>query len=454
MKLKVILLALFFSLICGVSLAQEGYSTSSVHQNRSNAIMTPDQVVIEEYINYHKHQIPMPNGKEELAFSMDHLWLEGGRVLIQMGIATKDEPSLVDRPPINVCLVIDKSGSMAAENRMGKVKMALHKFVKGLRPWDYVSIVAYDGVARTILPAQKVGDINSLDTIIEQVYPGGSTNLHQGLMIGYAEVKKNFSTEYTNKVILLTDGLTNVGITDPDQIASNSATFNQAGIDISTIGVGHKLNHELLKTISDAGRGANHFIGDNEEDIVKVFEQELQSLLAPIGKKVSLVVNVPEGYKLEKIFGHEYSQTAPNQIQIPLKNINQGLTQVILCEFCPGSEGKVSKNATWKASLNYWSCSLFQNQCLQSRQKPDSQYFSGNEIAKSYAIALMGDDLKKTAEMAQKGKHNQAHSYLEAALAQVKKNYRNSWDRDLQRVEKILEKELTDLKGYFSVSGY
>lgn len=446
---------MLLSLFCSLSFAQAGYSTASVHQNRSNAILTPDQVVVKEYINYHKHNIPIPKGADEVAFSTDQFWTGDKGVfnefILQVGVATRNEASMADKAPVNVCLVIDKSGSMASQNRMGKVKAALHKFAKGLRPWDYVSIVTYDGAAFLIQAAQKLNDIENLDATIEGIYPGGSTNLNEGLMMGYREVQRNYSKEYTNKVILLTDGLTNAGITDLNQIAKSSASFNRIGIDVSTIGVGHNLNHELLKKISDEGRGANHFIGDNEEDIAKVFEQELQSLLAPIGKNVFVEVNIPKGFVLDEIYGYGFEQFG-DRIRIPLKNINQGLTQVILCKFIVESRESSTKLPT--AIINYWSNSKQSNQCLDATPTHWNQADRGKEIHKSHTIAQMATALKKMASLAQKGEYNRAHSYMDTELARAKMFYQGPWDKDLQRVEKILEKELTDLKGYFSTSGY
>src|SRR6185369_16249322 len=113
-----------------------------------------------------------------------------------------------------------------------------------------------------LYPSRPIGNADGLRRAIDCLVPDGSTNLHSGLMLGYAEAKKHFRAGATNRVILLTDGIANTGVVEPERIAAESSEFNGQGIDLSTIGVGLDLNNDLLRTLARSGRGLYHFISD------------------------------------------------------------------------------------------------------------------------------------------------------------------------------------------------
>ncbi len=110
-------------------------------------------------------------------------------------------------------------------------------------------------------------------------------------MLGYKEALKQFKREGTNRVVLLTDGIANQGVTDPAQIARESLSFNDRGVDLSTIGVGLDLNKDLLRDLAKSGRGLFHFVAD-AQDIDKVFLKEVQSLVAPVASEPNLEIRV------------------------------------------------------------------------------------------------------------------------------------------------------------------
>ncbi|MGB0521668.1 MAG: vWA domain-containing protein [Flammeovirgaceae bacterium] len=432
-----------FRLICTLAclilgpyvVAQEGYSSASLSMNRANGVTTPDQVVVEEYLNYHRHQIPLPRGVEEVALSIDYQPLDNKQVIIQVGIATKKLIDYSNIPPINVALVIDRSGSMQSDAKLEKVKRALSKFIQGLRPNDYISIITYESAAQTVLSAKQVRTIANLDQMIQSIYAGGSTNLHGGLMLGYQEVQKNFDPAYTNKVILLTDGIANVGETNPEKIVKQSGFYNRGGIDVSTIGVGRDLNFSLLQQISKQGRGDNHFVGNSEEDITKVFENELESLLSPIGKEVQLALEYPEEMELKSVLG--YSPTFQGrQIQFPLNNINNGLTQVFI--LIGEWKGK-QKPLNFQAQLNYFSCAKQAKATVTTSEKLKlAQSFRNEEVLKNYQIAQMATALKTMALHASTGKANEAVATIDASLMELKATFPHLRDNDLIRVRDIL----------------
>jgi Mg-chelatase subunit ChlD len=282
--------------------AQQGASSASVSRGRaittsnllsSNSANTgyygsgatftpPDEVAVEEFVNYHKHRLPLPKVGQGVA--MDTRWGNDEvsefqrEAVLQIGFTTAEVNERTDLQPLNLVFVIDHSGSMGAADKMSRVKASLQLMLGKLRADDIVSIVIFDDTAEVLFPAARIANGDELRRAIDSIRPDGSTNIHAGLMLGYKEATKNFRKDATNRVILLTDGIANQGVTDPKQIAAESSEFNGQGIDLSTIGVGLDLNNDLLRTLAVTGHGLYHFVSD-EKDIEKVFVTEVQSLI-------------------------------------------------------------------------------------------------------------------------------------------------------------------------------
>ena len=444
----------FFLTICllGFIINQElqaqaaGYSSASVSMNRSNGIISADQVIVEEYVNYHRHQIPLPKPGKDIALDLRWNSLNQEEILLQVGITSKRILDYSEMPPINTSIVIDRSGSMAGDQKLEKVKRALLKFVEGLRSEDWVSIVIYDNEASVILPAQKVKEIPHIKMLVQGLSPGGSTNLHDGLMLGYKEVMKHFNPKISNRVILLTDGIANEGVTNPEEIVKNSGIYNKKGIDVSTIGVGEHLNYTLLQQIARQGKGLNHFIGTDEEDIIKVFDQELESLLSPLGKEVLFELDFPQGLALKQIYGYSPS-LEKNKIKIPLNTINAGLTQVILMTF---KKTGMHKAYDFSAQLQYTKSGQQNTHNLSqkiristSNQETPSEW--NTEILKNYTIARMANALKEAASQFGEKKYMTANTTLGNILSTVEQEFPYLKDADIIRVKEILEKNYKNI---------
>ena len=319
----------------------------------------PDEIAVEEIVNYHRHRLPLPKSGQGVA--MDVRWgnenySAGQPAVLQIGFTTAEFNDSSDVRPLNLALVIDHSGSMAAADKMSQVKQALQTLIGKLRPEDLVSIVIFDDTAEVVLAATTVGNGQAHRRAIESIYPDGSTNINAGLMLGYEEVARNLRDDYTNRVILLTDGIANQGETNPQRIADNSLRFNERGIDLSTIGVGQDLDNDLLKTLAKRGRGLYHFVADGR-DVEKVFVNEVQSLLSPVARDVRVEIESDSALRLERIYGYEPRRSG-NRVNIDLDDMNNGVTQVIMLKYAPGERaGRVN------VRLSYYD--LEQKRCRQ-----------------------------------------------------------------------------------------
>ena len=476
MKIYRLRMVLAFALLCLCSwtsvLAQESGSAASVSRSRAivNAgpgtyypsssynppppvFRVPEEIAVEEFVNYHKHRLPLP--KVGQAVAMDTRWgnFEVSRsqreAILQIGFTTAEVNERTDLRPLNLVFVIDKSGSMADSDKMSRVKDGLLTMVGKLRPDDVVSIVTFDTSAQVLYPSRPIGDADSLRRAIECIVPDGSTNLNSGLMLGYAEAKKHFRAGATNRVILLTDGIANTGVVEPSIIAAESSEFNGQGIDLSTIGVGLDLNNDLLRTLARSGRGLYHFISDYK-DINKVFVNEVQSLISSVAKNVLVSIDYGPGMQLEKIYG--YSPRYGNgSVSVAMDDMNNGLTQVVMAKF----HADAMKSALpLKVRLSYYDvkrkCTVEEMQELRlvPAEGDSCELLADVEVKKNYTIAELADSLFQMAGLARSGNYAQAQNVLDASVSTAYRRYPNMEDEDIRFIIDIVEGYRRDLRVY------
>jgi Mg-chelatase subunit ChlD len=404
-------------------------------------------------VNYHKHRLPLP--KYGQAVAMDTRWgneevsRSQREAVLQIGFTTAEVNERTDLRPLNLVLVIDKSGSMADSDKMSRVKDSLRTMLTKLRPDDLVSIVAFDSGAQVLYPSSRVGHGDGLRYAIDCLVPNGSTNLHSGLMLGYAEAKKHFRAGATNRVILLTDGIANTGVVDPARIAAESSEYNGQGIDLSTIGVGLDLNNDLLRTLARSGRGLYHFISDYK-DIDKVFVNEVQSLISSVAKTVNVRIEYGPGLRLEKIYGYT-PRFANGSATVTLDDMNNGLTQVIMAKFRTDS---LKSTLPVKVRLSYFDvrrkCIVEEVQDLRlvPAESDSCDVLADVEVKKNYTIAELADSLFAMAGLARSGQYLQAQNTLDASVASAYRRYPNMEDTDIRFILDIVEGYRRDLKIY------
>jgi Ca-activated chloride channel homolog len=165
--------------------------------------------------------------------------------------ANEQDTSQTPRP-LNLCLVVDRSGSMRGP-RMHYLKEGIAQAVDVLGPDDIFSVVTFDDMVELIIPAQQVTDKEQLKAMANTLVEGGGTAVSLGLSLGLAEVLKNASKEYVNRLVLLTDGATRGDIEQCQSLAQNAA---ETGVAIDTFGVGAEWDDAFLHMISEVTGGA------------------------------------------------------------------------------------------------------------------------------------------------------------------------------------------------------
>jgi Mg-chelatase subunit ChlD len=454
-----LLLLLYFT-FPDATLAQEGTSTAAAARTRylseTGLIPTSREVAVEEFINYHRHQIGRPKSGEAVALDVrwgnDRALGEGSEAVLQIGFSTALANDRQQLRPINLALVIDRSGSMAEADKMSRVKAALLVLVSQLRDIDVLSIVVFDSEAQVLLPARRLADREYMKQLIRQIEPGGATNLHAGLMLGYQEARKNFRKDATNRVVLLTDGIANRGETVPEKIAQDSLRFNDDGIDLSTIGVGLDLNKDLLRELAKSGRGLFHFVA-NAEDIQKVFINELQSLVSPVANEPKVEIDYDTDLQLVRLYGYE-PQVRKNGITLKLDNMNQGLTQVILLRFKLAHRDVDKAPLSVKVSLSYYDLEQkkqvvkIEEAFLSVKGDRPGDLLKDHEVSKNYSIALLAQAIRDMAAACESRHYQEAERVLTGAIARTYQRYPNLEDKDITRTLLIAQRYQEVLRKY------
>lgn len=220
---------------------------------------------------------------------------------LKVGLKGIAEEAMKSRPPLNVALVLDKSGSMGG-SKMEQAREAARMFVEGLAPDDIVSIVTYDDTVHVLVPATKASDRDLIFSSIATIEASGSTALFAGVSKGAAEVRKFLKEERVNRVVLLSDGLANVGPSSPSELASLGHSFIKEGIAVTTIGLGLGYNEDLMSDLAMASDG-NHAFVVNETDLAQIFKNELGAASSILAQDVRVKIRFPENIRPLRVLG-------------------------------------------------------------------------------------------------------------------------------------------------------
>lgn len=263
-------------------------------------------------------------GEVRLVSELSHPLVLAGRTqdeFLHIAVRAPELPS-APRPPLNLALVIDRSGSMASEDKLEHAKSAAEQLVGRLGPDDRVALVSYDEHVKVELPSTSARDVRPVLAAIRALTTGGSTNLCGGLLEGVAELRRNLVAEHLNVVVLLSDGLANAGVTDPREIARHAQRAREEGVRITTMGMGLAYDEELLTSLA-LEAGGNYYYVDQPESVGRHLDTELDQLGRVAARDVDVRIELGEGVELRELFGHAWHQDG-REVIVPLRDLMSG----------------------------------------------------------------------------------------------------------------------------------
>lgn len=242
----------------------------------------------------------------ELDVSLSNPYLlanEVQTVFLKVGLNGFELSAAANRPPANVSIVLDRSGSMDGE-KLARAKEAAQLAVDMLEDRDIVSIVTYDDTVSVLVPATRVSERSYIKRRIESITAGGSTALFAGVSKGADEVSRFFERNKVNRVILLSDGLANIGPDSPMALGSLGESLKRIGISVSTIGLGLGYNEDLMVALAERSDG-NHAFVENYKDLTRIFQYEFQDILSVIAQDVKIEISCKNGIIPIRILGRK-----------------------------------------------------------------------------------------------------------------------------------------------------
>lgn len=257
--------------------------------------------------------------------------LEGARQNAYLRVAVTGEPlpDEAERTPVNMVIVLDRSGSMQGE-KIAAARDAAKRAIDRLHPDDIISIVAYESTVQVLVPATRATDVESIYQAIDSVQAGGSTALFAGVSKGAGEIRKFFSKDRVNRIVLLSDGLANIGPSSPGELGDLGAALGKEGIAVSTMGLGLGYNEDLMTKLAMASDG-NHMFVENAVDLERAYALEFGDALSVVAQDVEMRLTCSTGVRPVRVLGRE--ATIDGQvIRTSLNQLASGQTRYVIVE--------------------------------------------------------------------------------------------------------------------------
>ena len=305
-------------------------------------------VRIEEYVNYFHYDYPEPQNGDPIAVNCEMAtcpW-NAKHKLARIGLQAKRLAK--DKiPPCNLTFLIDVSGSMEWHGGIDMVKKSLALLVGELRAEDRVAIVTYANGTSVRLPSTPGSEKGKIRDVINSLMAGGGTYGAGGIQLAYEEAKKNFDKARNNRVILITDGDFNIGISSPKELEDFIAEKRKTGVFLTVLGVGEGNYQDLtMKKLANAGNG-NYAYLDSLLEAKKVMIDEFGGTLQTVAKDVKIQIEFnPAKVAGYRLLGYENRLLEAKDFNDDKKDageIGAGHTMTALYEIVPaGAEEKVA----------------------------------------------------------------------------------------------------------------
>ncbi len=225
-----------------------------------------------------------------------------GEVIVRIDLEGLPASTRVARRPLNLSVVLDRSGSMRGA-KLEQARQAAEMLVDRMGPDDIFSLVIYDTEVEVLIPPQRIaGNTERFRQKIRRIEPGGSTALYHGVETGGRQLAEFYEAENINRVLLLSDGIANVGPSSNREIARLGQRLATDGLSVTTIGLGHDYNEDLMTALAEAG-DANYYYVADVEGLPRVFEDELGELQSVVARRLVLEIEFPEGVEPLEILG-------------------------------------------------------------------------------------------------------------------------------------------------------
>jgi Ca-activated chloride channel family protein len=252
------------------------------------------------------------------------------RTVMKVALRASAVTTTDERPPVNLVVVLDRSGSMGGD-KIERAKEAAMEALHRLGPKDLFSLVLYDHEVETVVPPQSASNVEWIEGRIRKIQSRGNTALFAGVSQGAAEMRKNLENrKYVPRILLLSDGQANVGPSAPEDLGRLGAALMKEGVAVTTVGVGTDYNEDLMTRLSQNSDG-NAYFAANSAELPRIFNAELGGVLKVVARQVVLEITCTSGVKPLRIIGRE-GRIHGNTVEITLNQLYGGQEKYALIE--------------------------------------------------------------------------------------------------------------------------
>lgn len=252
------------------------------------------------------------------------------RTVMKVSLRAPEVASPKERPPVNLVVVLDRSGSMGGD-KIERAKDAAIEALHRLGSRDLFSLVIYDHEVETVVPPQSAANTDWIEGRIRKIQARGNTALFAGVSQGAAEIRKNIENrKYVPRMLLLSDGQANVGPSAPEDLGRLGTALVKEGIAVTTVGVGTDYNEDLMTRLSQASDGNAYFAAKSSE-LPRIFNSELGGVLNVVARQVTLEITCTGGVKPLRIIGRE-GRIRGDTVELTLNQLYGGQEKFALVE--------------------------------------------------------------------------------------------------------------------------
>jgi len=418
-------------------------STSSAAQARDAVLgywtgLNAVSIRTYEFMNYYDFGYERPDAGEAIKVTTQMVRdpdAAAGAYDIQIGVASP-VVTTASRAPMNITLILDTSGSMNGHS-MNMLKAVSLEIAGELKEGDLVSAVVWDTSHAVLLNSHEVtgADDSTLMSLIESLESGGGTDLHGGLTAGYRRASAMYNPDRINRIVLISDGGANVGITDSATIAEYAGGAESDGIYMVGVGVGSSdtYNDDLMDDVTDAGKGASVFIASAAE-AAKVFDDRFINTMDVAARNVSVALELPGGFEIVAFSGEEYS-TDPAEIEPQHLAPNDAMVFLQTIQTC--APESVTGDTSLTVRVQYLDASTFESH--EVRQTMTFSELLDGEVTllrKGQAVFAYAEGLKAFQQASSVDEEAAALTDAFAALARAEAEF--TGDADLAEIREVL----------------
>ena len=350
---------------------------------------------------------------------------DSGKVYLRLALTTPAIRPDRERPPINVSIVIDRSGSMSGE-RIRAAKKAARVALDRLSSNDIVSLVSYNHDVQVLHRAARLKDArDDLERAINRLTPSGTTALYHGVEEGGEQVQKFLSDNKVNRVILLSDGLANVGPSKPSDLARLGRRLASDGITVTTIGLGLDYNEDLMQRLAASSDG-NHAFVERPSDLAEIFDNEFGDALSVAARDIRIIIECRRGFRPNRILGRE-ADISGNTITLKMNQLQAANERYVVVELDAPTTASVGVQDVADVRIDYFNLDTGNREAVkapvQARVTDDRQE-AKNSINKSVmskvTMQIATEENEKAVALRDKGKVKEARKLLESNAAYLK----------------------------------